>query len=230
MRAPWFLDRDQRRELIDHLARRLRLGREAELRIELERRYAGNPKFKATSTASIAGAVDALGCLGDQELLGLRYELRIEYDPFAATRSQRPEQWRDRDIVKVFLSYSGADALALKIADCLQTQGYSGFVAQYSIHEGSNWRLELERALRTMDVLVTLHTSGFSLSPWANQEIGVAFARGVRIVPVKIDEPPKGLIEHVQAVSVASPVDAEALTSRLMPRLRIDAINTDPRH
>ena len=52
-----------------------------------------------------------------------------------------------------------------------------------------------------MDAFVALMTEGFHESVWTDQEVGVAFGRGVPIISVKLEKDPYGFIGKFQALS-----------------------------
>jgi hypothetical protein len=72
------------------------------------------------------------------------------------------------------------------------------FLAPVQIPGGEVWRPVLLRALRSMDVLISVHSNGFSQSAWANQEIGFALARDVPIEPIQNGELPTGFLAQIQ--------------------------------
>jgi TIR domain len=83
----------------------------------------------------------------------------------------------------------------------LKFLGISAFVAHEDIHPTKQWQDEIENALFSMDAFVALMTAGFHDSIWTDQEVGVAFGRGVPIVSVKLGKDPYGFIGKFQALS-----------------------------
>jgi hypothetical protein len=51
-----------------------------------------------------------------------------------------------------------------------------------------------------MDAFLAIHTKGFSESMWAQQEIGFAVARRIKIISLKMGEDPTGFISKHQAL------------------------------
>jgi hypothetical protein len=99
------------------------------------------------------------------------------------------------------MSHTSADKVkATRLRDCLAPYYISGFVAHQDIHPTAEWQIEIERALFAMDAFLAIHTKGFSLSFWAQQEIGFAVARGVKIISFKMGEDPTGFISKHQAL------------------------------
>jgi len=52
-----------------------------------------------------------------------------------------------------------------------------------------------------MDVFIALMSDDFHDSDWTDQEAGVAFGRGILIIPIKIGKDPYGFIGKYQALS-----------------------------
>ena len=73
-------------------------------------------------------------------------------------------------------------------------------MAHEDIEPSTEWQNEIEKALFSMDSLLALLSTGFSASVWTNQEVGVAFGRGVFILSVKAGEDPKGFVGKFQAL------------------------------
>jgi hypothetical protein len=68
----------------------------------------------------------------------------------------------------------------------LKLFGVSCFVAHEDIHPTREWQNEIENALFSMDALAALMTEEFHNSNWTDQEVGVAFGRGVPIIVIKL--------------------------------------------
>jgi hypothetical protein len=79
--------------------------------------------------------------------------------------------------------------------------GVSCFVAHEDIHPTKEWQNEIENALFSMDAFVALMTEEFHDSLWTDQEVGVAFGRGVPIIAVRLGKDPYGFIGKFQALS-----------------------------
>lgn len=109
--------------------------------------------------------------------------------------------WADGDF-RLFLSHKAEvkrEAAALKSS--LGYYGVSAFVAHEDIHPTKEWQDEIENALATMDGFVALMTSGFHDSPWTDQEVGYALARGVPIIAVRLERDPYGFLGKFQALT-----------------------------
>jgi len=103
---------------------------------------------------------------------------------------------------RVFLSHKNEvkkETAGLK--EQLKLFGISGFVAHEDIHPTKEWQDEIENALFSMDAFVAIMTDGFHDSVWTDQEVGVAFGRGVPIISIKLGKDPYGFIGKFQALS-----------------------------
>lgn len=116
--------------------------------------------------------------------------------PEAASRVWGNEGYR------VFLSHKNeVKKETAELKEKLKLYGISGFVAHEDIHPTKEWQEEIENALFSMDAFVALMTEEFHDSIWTDQEVGVAFGRGVPIISVKLGKDPYGFIGKFQALS-----------------------------
>ncbi|MCW5829979.1 MAG: toll/interleukin-1 receptor domain-containing protein [Deltaproteobacteria bacterium] len=90
---------------------------------------------------------------------------------------------------------------ATQFKDALLPCGISSFVAHEDIEVTKPWQDEIERALKTMHVMILLVTESFGSSFWTNQEIGFALGRGVLIIPVRTGADPVGFVSKYQALA-----------------------------
>ena len=103
---------------------------------------------------------------------------------------------------RVFLSHKvEVKKETSELKEKLKLFGISAFVAHEDIHPTKKWQDEIENALFSMDAFVALMTEEFHDSIWTDQEVGVAFARGVPIISVKLGKDPYGFIGKFQALS-----------------------------
>jgi len=90
---------------------------------------------------------------------------------------------------------------ASELANYLEGYGISSFVAHDTIEPMEEWQHTIKKALQTMEVMLVFITDNFFESHWTNQEIGVALARGIPIISLKLQKTePKGFISHIQAI------------------------------
>lgn len=116
--------------------------------------------------------------------------------PEAASRVWGNEGYR------IFLSHKNeVKKETADLKERLKIFGISGFVAHEDIYPTKEWQDEIENALFSMDAFVALMTEEFHNSIWTDQEVGVAFGRGVPIISVKLGKDPYGFIGKFQALS-----------------------------
>ena len=100
------------------------------------------------------------------------------------------------------------------------------FAAFQSITPTENWIIEIEKALASMDIFVALLTEGYNASPWANQELGIAFARNIPIFCVKKDEDPGGILKQYQAIDATQKNGEEIAVALMDVLLRLSTTNS----
>ncbi len=113
--------------------------------------------------------------------------------------------WGEKSDARIFLSHCSSFSIeAGKLKENLRLLGISSFVAHTDIQPSKEWRQEIQRALKTMDVLAPLLTSDFHLSEWTDQEVGIGVNRGVPIISLKYGLDPYGFLEKYQALPCAN--------------------------
>lgn len=121
------------------------------------------------------------------------------------------------DGYRIFLSHKNeVKKKAAELKEALQLFGIAGFVAHEDIQPTKQWQTEIENALFSMDAFVCLMTEGFHESDWTDQEVGVAFGRGVPIVSAKLGRDPYGFIGKFQALSCSWDTAAKEITKILI--------------
>jgi len=104
--------------------------------------------------------------------------------------------------VRFFMSYSSHDkVLASGIKDAIERDGSYVFMAHEDIEPSASWREVIMRELLGCDVFIPVITKQFASSKWTDQETGVALAKGMLIIPIKVDVDPYGFIGEIQALS-----------------------------
>lgn len=112
--------------------------------------------------------------------------------------------WGNEGCYRVFLSHKNeVKKETAELKEKLKLFGISAFVAHEDIHPTKKWQDEIENALFSMDAFVALMTEEFHDSVWTDQEVGVAFGRGVQIISIKLGKDPYGFIGKFQALSCA---------------------------
>jgi hypothetical protein len=144
----------------------------------------------------------ALQGVPSETLLRIADELGIEAPRGRAIASMAPKNWQNTKGFRLFISHIAAHKdRATRLKACLAPHGIVGFVAHEDIRPTLEWQTEIERALRTMDAFIAIHTPGFSKSFWTQQEIGFAVGCGVKIISFKMGEDPTGFLSKHQALA-----------------------------
>ncbi|MCA1695153.1 MAG: toll/interleukin-1 receptor domain-containing protein [Actinobacteria bacterium] len=111
-----------------------------------------------------------------------------------------------------------------ELARMLNAFGFACFVAHEAIEPSRSWQREIERALRSCDLLVAYITPGFTKSKWTDQEVGWALGRELIAIPISVDgQDPYGFIGTYQAVKYRKDMTAAGL-SRVILRAVVDAV------
>lgn len=129
--------------------------------------------------------------------------------------------WGDQGF-RLFLSHKAE--IKKKAADLksrLEVFGISCFVAHADIHPTKEWQTEIENALFSMDALLALMTDEFHDSDWTDQEVGVAFGRGVPIISLRLGKDPYGFIGKFQALSCSLEAAPKEIVKILIKRERM---------
>ena len=106
------------------------------------------------------------------------------------------------DGYRLFLSHkSEVSKDVLRLKEKLKVYGVSAFVAHASIKATQQWQDEIENGLHSMDALAALITKDFHDSNWTDQEVGFAMGRPVPVIPVRLEENPRGFLARIQALS-----------------------------
>jgi hypothetical protein len=112
-----------------------------------------------------------------------------------------PANWLNPQRFRLFISHIAIHKdKATRLKSCLVRYGIDGFVAHEDIEPTLEWQSEIEKALRTMDAFLAIHTVGFAKSIWTQQEVGYAVGRGVKIISLQMGEDPTGFISKHQAL------------------------------
>jgi len=104
--------------------------------------------------------------------------------------------------MRVFMSHLAKRKSEVhELANVLRAVGFSCFVAHDQIRPSRSWQAEIERALRSCDLLIAYVSPGFSESDWTEQEVGWALGRDLVVIPISVDGAmPKGFLGTYQAV------------------------------
>lgn len=107
---------------------------------------------------------------------------------------------------KIFISYSNLDkTIAAEVKGFLDVFGFDVFLAHEDIVVSDVWRERIETELRAMHVFLPLLSVNSKKSFWFHQETGAAIVKGVKIVPLCLDDTlPAGLMDKVQCCFIVS--------------------------
>jgi hypothetical protein len=110
----------------------------------------------------------------------------------------------DSGMLRLFISHVHTHkARVAVLKGHLKTLGISGFVAHEDIAPSLEWQAEIDLALRTTQAALALLTADFHESKWTDQEVGVAIARGVLVIPVNLGVVPYGFMGKYQALAAS---------------------------
>lgn len=138
-----------------------------------------------------------------------------------------PKNWEGVTAFRLFVSHiSGDKDKAKRLRQCLEPYAISAFVAHEDIHPTREWEQEIERALRSMDGFLAMHTKGFSASAWTQQETGFAVCRRVKVISFKMGEDPTGFLARRQAL-LRNARTAEEIAAEIDGLLTEDSLTKD---
>ena len=137
------------------------------------------------------------------------------------------EPWED-GMFWLFLTHVATQKQAAhSLKSCLRFYGVDAFVAHDDIQPGKEWRFVIESALHSCDALAGLLHEGFRESAWCDQEVGIAWGRGIAVVPIQFDLLPYGFFGSVQAVNNAATKPPKTLARNLVQVLLKDKRTSD---
>ncbi|MGH3852769.1 MAG: TIR domain-containing protein [Pseudonocardiaceae bacterium] len=94
-------------------------------------------------------------------------------------------------VARIFISYATPDrAIADEVSDWLRTAGHEPFLdhdLRDGIGAGEDWEQRLYGELREVDAVIGVVTSSFLASNWCSAELGIASARGCRLIPLRAE-------------------------------------------
>jgi hypothetical protein len=131
---------------------------------------------------------------------------------------------------RLFLSHvSDHKASVSKLKQKLASYRVSGFVAHEDIEPTKEWLTEIELALNSAHALAALVTPDFSVSKWTDHEVGIAFGKGLLVIPVRLGADPYGFMGKSQGLT-GSLEEVSHLASELVAILLKDATTTNMMH
>jgi hypothetical protein len=99
-----------------------------------------------------------------------------------------------------FISYNTEQLTAAEnIRDFLNSIGIDSFIANDDLRAGSNWKDSIISELKKCEIFIPLLSTEFKISDWCSQEIGIAYIKNLKIIPISVDDTkPYGFINHIQ--------------------------------
>jgi hypothetical protein len=93
----------------------------------------------------------------------------------------------------VFISYSSQESvIANRVKELLETNGVPCWMAPQSIPAGSDYGVEIPRAIGKCRALLLLLSDASQKSNWVPKEVGLAIGKGKIVIPFQIDNAPIG--------------------------------------
>lgn len=132
------------------------------------------------------------------------FRIATDYDIELNTVASLPSGnlWKP-NMVRVFLSHSTSDKQsATKLKLTLLNWGIELFVAHEDIGVSEEWRIQIIKALSSMDAFAALLTTNFKESNWTDQEFGYALAKNTVIIPLIYGINPYGFMEAKQGIKI----------------------------
>lgn len=109
----------------------------------------------------------------------------------------------DMPLKKIFFSYSRQDGseFSLKLALDLKKRGFNVWIDQQDIRAGTEWDLEVEKALETCDCLLFVETAKSVVSNNVLDEVYYALGQNKKVIPlIVVDSKTPFRIQRIQHV------------------------------
>jgi hypothetical protein len=151
----------------------------------------------------------------DEVLFDIAHQLGLDVAPL--NRGDGPALGDSKywliDHFRVFISHvHTARVQAGALRHALQRYAISAFVAHDDIDTSDEWREEILRSLMSMDAFVAILTPDFNFSKWTDQEVGIAVARDVLMIPIDRGVVPYGFLAKYQGLPSKGLVAREVAT------------------
>ncbi len=178
----------------------------ADIDLFFKRLRVRKPKFDDEGSYTIKDLVRGyLADCSDDLLIDIAHQLHLD----VASETPNPDlvllgdsKYWLIDHFRIFISHVHTSKLqAGALRDTLQRYAISAFVAHEDIDTSDEWREEILRSLMSMDAFVAILSTDFNSSKWTDQEVGVAVARDVIMIPINRGENPYGFLAKYQALS-----------------------------
>ncbi|MCC6287373.1 MAG: toll/interleukin-1 receptor domain-containing protein [Chitinophagaceae bacterium] len=127
---------------------------------------------------------------------------------------------------KIFFSYSRQDAseFSLKLALDLKKRGFNVWIDQQDIRAGTEWDLEIEKALETCDCLLFVETAKSVVSNNVLDEVYYALGQNKKVIPlIVVDSKTPFRIQRIQHIDFTQ--DYHAGLNKLIQELQNSETN-----
>jgi hypothetical protein len=103
--------------------------------------------------------------------------------------------------MKAFISYSSIQIeKAQEIKDFLRTIEIDSFIASDDLRTASDWKKTIVSELKECVIFIPILTADFKKSDWCSQELGIAYIKGKKIIPISVDDcKPYGFVSNLQS-------------------------------
>jgi len=128
---------------------------------------------------------------------------------------------------KIFFSYSRQDGaeFSLKLAVDLKENGFNVWIDQQDIRAGTEWDLEIERALETCDCLLFVETEKSVVSNHVLDEVHYALEQNKKVIPLIVkDSKTPFRVQRIQHIDFTQ--SYEAGLKKLIRELQTSSTNT----
>jgi hypothetical protein len=122
---------------------------------------------------------------------------------------------------QVFVSYNPADlAIVQKVVERLTADGIDVWIDRTDLRPGDNWQEAISSAIRATGV-VLYFVGTTEISKWREQEVALALAQGIRVIPVMLDDasfeslPPRLRMVTAAVVNTSDKSSLEEAIARL---------------
>lgn len=128
---------------------------------------------------------------------------------------------------KIFFSYSRQDGaeFSLKLAVDLKKHGFNVWIDQQDIRAGTEWDLEIEKALETCDCLLFVETERSVVSNHVLDEVHYALEQNKKVIPLIVkDSKTPFRVQRIQHIDFTR--DYETGLNKLIRELQTSSVNT----
>jgi hypothetical protein len=141
----------------------------------------------------------------------------------------------------LFISYTGrdpeGDVWADRLAQWCREWNYGFFRDKdhsHGIKAGADWRAILHQQLGLAQVLISLCTRQYEISPWCVAEVAIAVEKGKTVIPIHLADTPEALMQQplplllqdrqaVQVIPASAPTPEQLVEVKTRLRRTLEA-------